>query len=164
MLRFIIHELTNKFNSLKFQYIPCYGLSRALSSSSVYFFDFNTSHVTVYLATNFANGVNTAHFNTSHVTVYLIPSSGYELLIEHFNTSHVTVYLFCPQSRALNMIISIHPMLRFIRDIDNGCCGSKVFQYIPCYGLSNDFKPFLSWHLSSFPLFYVISAFFTSRL
>lgn len=43
-------------------------------------------------------------------------------------------------------------------------CGLFVFQYIPCYGLSNDFKPFLSWHLSSFPLFYVISAFFTSRL
>ena len=82
------------------------------------------------------------HFNTSHVTVYLTILLLLTLFIHYFNTSHVTVYQY-----------EIKLTYR-----------KEKFQYIPCYGLSNDFKPFLSWHLSSFPLFYVISTFFTSRL
>ena len=124
---------------------------------------FNTSHVTVYLQCGFQCGICCLisihlmlrfilkqhfrkiifrNFNTSHVTVYLFRSDSPRFASRNFNTSHVTVYLY---DGTFEMSIG-------------------AFQYISCYGLSNDFKPFLSWHLSSFPLFYVISAFFTSRL
>ena len=82
--------------------------------------------------------------------------------------------------------ISIHPMLLFIDKTIRELCthvifqyipcyclsersksnqGARmIFQYIPCYCLSNEFNPFLLQAPSSFPLFYAISTFFTSRL
>ena len=147
------------FNTSHVTVYRCLGLD--LISVQNYF---NTSHVTVYPGqVNFKANTLTIfqyipcyglskkkkrgtlviiYFNTSHVTVYQFHYNHTDLLFHHFNTSHVTVY------QEEFDIIHYH----------------GLFQYIPCYGLSNDFKPFLSWHLSSFPLFYVISAFFTSRL
>ena len=148
--------------------------------------NFNTSHVTVYLEQRLGHSVLSSYFNTSHVTVYHSAITCLRNFSRHFNTSHVTVY---PAYKVVSIVIyaiSIHLMLRFIITCLKlvyvhlqfqyiSCYGLSdnsmleigtfaLFQYISCYGLSNDFKPFLSWHLSSFPLFYVISTFFTSRL
>ena len=103
-------------------------------------------------------------FNTSHVTVYRNTMYTAAVNVNHFNTSHVTVYpcfLFLRVNKSLFQYIPCYGLSQ-----TSSCFRLRrtPFQYIPCYGLSNDFKPFLSWHLSSFPLFYVISAFFTSRL
>ena len=48
MLRFINLENPLVANALKFQYIPCYGLSSQTSCSAPRLQNFNTSHVTVY--------------------------------------------------------------------------------------------------------------------
>ena len=37
------------------------------------------------------------------------------------------------------ILISIHPMLRFIKKSDDIGCKPCVFQYIPCYGLSKEY-------------------------
>ena len=76
--------------------------------------NFNTSHVTVYLADDAPQypvaefqyiscyclsvhgqltGIVFPYFNTSHVTVYRRPDVTYLLAVINFNTSHVTVYL-----------------------------------------------------------------------
>ena len=57
-----------------------------------------------------------SYFNTSHVTVYLSRFQICRPAHPHFNTSHVTVY----------------PMRRQF------LLGASSFQYIPCYGLSNN--------------------------
>ena len=54
------------------------------------------------------------YFNTSHVTVYQVKAINSMTEEEHFNTSHVTVYLNHFTRNASAIIISIHPMLRFI--------------------------------------------------
>ena len=147
---------------------------------------FNTSHVTVYRKLPIQFNSALFYFNTSHVTVYQVtmemcvnirkisihPMLRFiiRVLFHPYCITYISIHpmlrfiiVYFSYITAL-VLISIHPMLRFITI--NTLKGYTIceFQYIPCYGLSNDFKPFLSWHLSSFPLFYVISAFFTSRL
>ena len=101
--------------------------------------NFNTSHVTVYLADDAPQypvaefqyiscyclsvhgqltGIVFPYFNTSHVTVYRRPDVTYLLAVINFNTSHVTVYL--------------NP------DIDDRKI--NIFQYISCYCLSYTFE------------------------
>ena len=79
-------------------------------------------------------------------------------IIRNFNTSHVTVYHVWREKCLRAILISIHPMLRFItlgirRHHHNGHISihpmlrfiimqvwevdsAVKFQYIPCYGLS----------------------------
>ena len=124
------------FMNQKFQYIPCYGLSRHdggiveidanfnTSHVTVYramaedtprlVFHFNTSHVTVYLHNIHLIKILNNNFNTSHVTVYLVYSVIVFSTDKHFNTSHVTVYQGIETILMIFMPISIHPMLRFI--------------------------------------------------
>ena len=100
--------------SKQFQYIPCYGLSDHPDQRRSVKPNFNTSHVTVYLCSNFSFRHDRFYFNTSHVTVYL----------ECYGTSEKEEH------------ISIHPMLRFIPSVYCFCTLLPLFQYIPCYGLS----------------------------
>ena len=97
-----------------FQYISCYGLSWDKSDNSEHFYDFNTSHVTVYQKLMPCGTGTDCHFNTSHVTVY------------HFSESRSNI----------SNHISIHLMLRFIRTLYCNAPGIGEFQYISCYGLS----------------------------
>ena len=126
-----------------FQYIPCYGLSRFMRDAQ------RLICISIHPMLRFILETSWLWWDPDCISIH--PMLRFIVLMIrlkfisnwNFNTSHVTVY-------------------------QDGEDGSKIvtseFQYIPCYGLSNDFKPFLSWHLSSFPLFYVISTFFTSRL
>ena len=126
----------------EFQYIPCYCLSLQCIAVFMSFCNFNTSHVTVYLY---------------NVLLFLCP----------FAISIHPMLLFISDVAIFNShpdIISIHPMLLFIGTLAKGYKITGIFQYIPCYCLSNEFNPFLLQAPSSFPLFYAISTFFTSRL
>ena len=70
----------------------------------------------------------------------------------YFNTSHVTVYH--PDTKKVDIIkwISIHPMLRFIKEIAEMFLKAFEFQYIPCYGL----PPFQSNPLKKSTIFQYI--------
>ena len=46
-------------------------------------------------------------------------------------------FIYCMRAiRKSGIIISIHPMLRFIQVVRRKCIRDGLFQYIPCYGLS----------------------------
>ena len=143
---------------LSFQYIPCYGLSsiQALSIKSCTVFQYIPCYGLSWTRKRAKNC--TQYFNTSHVTVYhehpltsvrghiwfqYIPCYGLSWLrmqdqsnLWHFNTSHVTVYLNPRSAWCHRQAISIHPMLRFIIQIVDLPTRDGIFQYIPCYGLS----------------------------
>ena len=55
------------------------------------------------------------NFNTSHVTVYHNRDAPADVIEYNFNTSHVTVYHISRTGLNLFKGISIHLMLRFIR-------------------------------------------------
>ena len=118
-----------------FQYISCYCLSNNPTSFLIPFFDFNTSHVTVYHSLEYRLSYPVHYFNTSHVTVYQNDPAGarqrhaFQYIScyclskgslwniptkQHFNTSHVTVYLLD----------------------QNATYFHSKFQYISCYCLS----------------------------
>ena len=77
--------------------------------------NFNTSHVTVYLMTDMFEKFKSKNFNTSHVTVYQDGTSKLYTEKQNFNTSHVTVYRHRQWHVKNADVISIHPMLRFIK-------------------------------------------------
>ena len=113
MLRFITFAVYLRTRTAKFQYIPCYGLSRQIWVPVLILSYFNTSHVTVY----------PAHGTPLHSQdpFQYIPCYGLSfnsimsaMQYYYFNTSHVTVYL----------------------PVSPRGCRDKEFQYIPCYGLS----------------------------
>ena len=82
-------------------------------------------------------------FNTSHVTVYPLLHLRCGFLLYHFNTSHVTVYLECHQQPAWKTpfqyiscyCLSISRLLNFLIIL--------AFQYISCYCLSSTPKKIL---------------------
>ena len=99
------------------------------------FFDFNTSHVTVYHSLEYRLSYPVHYFNTSHVTVYQNDPAGarqrhaFQYIScyclskgslwniptkQHFNTSHVTVYQGYHKAGKEVWDISIHLMLLFI--------------------------------------------------
>ena len=185
MLRFIVEECNARryFSNFNTSHVTVYP--RQTLSKMIIITHFNTSHVTVYRPKSVMYMSDIQNFNTSHVTVYrgwsVFFRAGSIISIhpmlrfinskhpaihqnKNFNTSHVTVYHY----RKIIKIFWCHYFntshVTVYLNLNYLVVKGKGFQYIPCYGLSNDFKPFLSWHLSSFPLFYVISAFFTSRL
>ena len=93
MLRFII---TTKYYwqcCRQFQYIPCYGLSKKRQRRKREWHSFQ------------------------YIPCYGLSVLGYGAIPagENFNTSHVTVYRQRTESCPKSMVISIHPMLRFIR-------------------------------------------------
>ena len=98
-----------------FQYISCYGLSWDKSDNSEHFYDFNTSHVTVYQKLMPCGTGTDCHFNTSHVTVYHFSESRSNI------SNHISIHLMLRfimknlSNMTLKQIISIHLMLRFIK-------------------------------------------------
>ena len=138
MLRFILNAMVLAKRRNIFQYIPCYGLSHPFIASAHCFH----------------------YFNTSHVTVYQYGASALDFSKEHFNTSHVTVYH--PDTKKVDIIkwISIHPMLRFIKEIAEMFLKAFEFQYIPCYGL----PPFQSNPLKKSTIFQYIPCYGLSNL
>ena len=115
MLRFIIKNVFQAIQIFKFQYIPCYGLSKRTPYAFTFYQYFNTSHVTVYLILGYFFRSTFPNFNTSHVTVY--PLSNKNLL--QFPT-----FQYIPCYGLSNL--PFKSLIFFAR-----------FQYIPCYGLSN---------------------------
>ena len=114
MLRFIRTLYCNAPGIGEFQYISCYGLSLVQASVNLYLQLFQ--YISCY-GLSWDKSDNSEHFydfNTSHVTVYqkLMPcGTGTDC---HFNTSHVTVYHFFGAIARRHAVISIHLMLRFI--------------------------------------------------
>ena len=99
-----------------FQYISCYGLSWDKSDNSEHFYDFNTSHVTVYQKLMPCGTGTDCHFNTSHVTVYLLRH--FQNLSHLYKFQYISCYGLSMESLSLTI-------------------PSTKFQYISCYGLSN---------------------------
>mgnify|MGYP003526416576 CR=1 FL=1 len=116
--------------------------------------DFNTSHVEVYLQKNFEQFLEFQNFNTSHVEVYQMGMAAYltqdadfntshvevypsvapdlALSSEYFNTSHVEVYLQKRWCKSFGTYISIHLMLKFIKQGELVRYNPLEFQYISC--------------------------------
>ena len=78
-------------------------------------FNFNTSHVTVYLGVIF---ILFFTYIFQYISCYCLSSGGSDsdIMLDHFNTSHVTVYPVAPFSSDNVQIISIHLMLLFITE------------------------------------------------
>ena len=76
---------------IEFQYISCYGLSVPVIAP---FFTSQFQYISCYGLSQFSAICQQAmqDFNTSHVTVYQFHYNHTDLLFHHFNTSHVTVY------------------------------------------------------------------------
>ena len=159
MLRFIKKSDDIGCKPCVFQYIPCYGLSKEYAKSEKQINAFQYIPCYGLSQTGFAKDRSKDDFNTSHVTVYHPTEKGVICVNRYFNTSHVTVYprkskeftrnrsisihpmlRFIAKGAAVHRprrIISIHPMLRFIRSGRRATRAAALFQYIPCYGLSN---------------------------
>ena len=114
MLLFIWFSKSRLIIFALFQYIPCYCLSGRWAPKRRRLYNFNTSHVTVYLYSSQKFKLTDAHFNTSHVTVY-------QRILTQYS------WILC---------ISIHPMLLFIDAHNEIMRMFYKFQYIPCYCLS----------------------------
>ena len=99
----------------EFQYIPCYGLSPAISIVGGIRANFNTSHVTVYLA--FSSTVKNVTFISIHPMLrFIISVAPVWTCLKAFQ------YIPC---YGLSNLEFLRMML------------GHRFQYIPCYGLSN---------------------------
>ena len=98
-----------------FQYIPCYGLSKRLFPFCIPWDNFNTSHVTVYQDVAQWGTQGGPNFNTSHVTVYRLRQRLNIGLIDISIHPMLRFILRLPWSVLSDNSISIHPMLRFIR-------------------------------------------------
>ena len=114
MLRFIHYNMLFQMQLKPFQYIPCYGLSIFIKYFIIMCLEFQ--YIPCY--------------GLSSIISVLI-SSGID-----FNTSHVTVYQKRETNNRKENKISIHPMLRFIFVVSLLGFQISIFQYIPCYGLS----------------------------
>ena len=93
---------------------------------------FNTSHVEVYQMGMAAYLTQDADFNTSHVEVYPSVAPDLALSSEYFNTSHVEVYLQKRWCKSFGTYISIHLMLKFIKQGELVRYNPLEFQYISC--------------------------------
>ena len=97
MLLFIGYDDCAIYCGVEFQYISCYCLSLQGKVPAWMYFDFNTSHVTVY---RWIKSIRTFRIGISiHLMLLFIPlCRDMTVDISHFNTSHVTVY----QQKATN--------------------------------------------------------------
>ena len=115
MLRFIIADGQDQEAYVRFQYIPCYGLSR--KSKNRPWSKFAFQYIPCYGLSELSGVVADEEKKFQYIPCYGLSSR-----------------------RVLfpgNMEISIHPMLRFIIIIQLSCGIHSSFQYIPCYGLSS---------------------------
>ena len=126
--------------------------------------DFNTSHVTVYRSAE----ENKAHYRTISIhPMLLFIKLPFESQILTFKFQYIPCYCL---SVAICTKVNLIYGFQYIPCYCLSLCYyvwkilQLIFQYIPCYCLSNEFNPFLLQAPSSFPLFYAISTFFTSRL
>ena len=78
-------------DKIKFQYISCYSLSELADCLDYDVIRFNTSHVTLYLAT-LANAFKSFTFQYISCYSLSILLHGFLNLCYCFNTSHVTLY------------------------------------------------------------------------
>ena len=114
MLRFIIMYVCSKLSECFISIHPMLRFIISATDGTLFFKNFNTSHVTVYLhwctehkpcffifqyipcyglSSNTSCGsIALTDFNTSHVTVYLGCNLSAGIFLSDFNTSHVTVY------------------------------------------------------------------------
>ena len=116
MLLFIF-SLCCFINSIKiFQYISCYCLSYLSFLDAISLYNFNTSHVTVYLEEWSEKG-DYIQISIHLMLLFIEMSVKHAIRFPNFNTSHVTVYR------------------------SDWCSGSYscIFQYISCYCLSRTF-------------------------
>ena len=96
MLLFIFFCILFLLSPSWFQYISCYSLSVQGAAEMPWLISFNTSHVTLYLASFSDITFPNVGFNTSHVTLYLFQYFTCKCL-SGFNTSHVTLYHLFPE-------------------------------------------------------------------
>ena len=103
---------------------------------SPWYWNFNTSHVTVYQSARLSVPVSVQI--SIHLMLLFIPPtpSQTDLYPSDFNTSHVTVYLIHDTWICSVVLISIHLMLLFIRVHSVRISLYFIFQYISCYCLS----------------------------
>ena len=99
-------------------------------------FHFNTSHVTVYLATISFFPLRLGTFQYISCYCLSILERYVTLSLKDFNTSHVTVYHILQCLYEVFLQISIHLMLLFIVFWQYHLTTSSAFQYISCYCLS----------------------------
>ena len=157
MLLFITQQAEDTEQADKFQYIPCYCLSKYPPLSVTLQHHFNTSHVTVYQQKVLEMQQIFSYFNTSHVTVYPIkcPRCGanneFQYIpcyclsgrtargdaIKGISIHPMLLFIFYRTPLFIKLsCISIHPMLLFILDVLCNKESFRRFQYIPCYCLS----------------------------
>ena len=142
MLRFITVRNNNPYRLDKFQYIPCYGLSKwdwfvTLTFSEFQYIPcYGLSHHNCYFSCHSSKFQYIPCYGLSYTLQDLwvdnllfqyIPCYGLSLQIPptphpqtYFNTSHVTVYRVFNKRNRVGVIISIHPMLRFISENQDG--------------------------------------------
>ena len=157
MLRFIINQNGCNDPFWSFQYIPCYGLSRAAPPVLIKACNFNTSHVTVYRSVADPQSrqffisihpmlrfiLDTDRYSENGTKFQYIPCYGLsgrqvkegEILLD-FNTSHVTVYRLIHRIYFISRQFQYIPCYGLSREATNGNEDKSQFQYIPCYGLS----------------------------
>ena len=119
MLLFIKEQKAEEIYLKLFQYISCYCLSHFLLLVQMQLFNFNTSHVTVYLDSNHVLNCP-SNISIHLMLLFIVCQNRSWQVYPDFNTSHVTVYL-------------IHIVVPAIE---------IIFQYISCYCLSNELTPF----------------------
>ena len=106
----------SNFETMQFQYISCYCLSMKEVLQILQIWNFNTSHVTVYLSA-IGKRKQLLIISIHLMLLFILTPVAYSKIYHHFNTSHVTVY---HNNRGWN----------------NTVC---IFQYISCYCLSKSF-------------------------
>ena len=100
------------------------------------YLSFNTSHVTLYRAKEWAMEHLECEFQ--YISCYSLSDSAYirYLVVLCFNTSHVTLYRGMASTNGMERYVSIHLMLLFIYILPRNHLRMSVFQYISCYSLS----------------------------
>ena len=104
---------------------------------ALFFYRFNTSHVTLYRNHGTPGNSKELRFNTSHVTLYLIQDA--RSFISQQSFQYISCYSLSHKDlidKQIRHIVSIHLMLLFIPDRWIDFKISLKFQYISCYSLS----------------------------
>ena len=114
MLRFIIHFARDINIFTPFQYIPCYGLSFSVQQGRRNF------PISIHPMLRFIGACPLVVMSVVIISIHPMLR-----FIQREMWVHTTICL-----------ISIHPMLRFIMEDRYLFKAKRLFQYIPCYGLS----------------------------
>ena len=142
-----------------FQYISCYSLSGQGKLAMFTVVSFNTSHVTLYLATPLLAKLEKTSFNTSHVTLYLMVD---QHVYVHFQFQYISCYSL---SQNVTITDAFRVQFQYIscyslsNDLTRDLIEKNLFQYISCYSLSGSvrrkwgqFISFNTSHVTLYPL------------